>query len=412
MTVSKFPKILGALLLGACSSVALQAAAQESENATLVDALKSGEVGLNLRYRVEVVDQDILVDDTVDQYDMEEEAVASTLRTRLNWRSGSYRGFTGFLEMDDVTAIGNDSYNSTTNGNIDRPVVVDPEGTEINQAYIRYSGGNSIITAGRQRINLDGQRFVGGVGWRQNEQTYDGVRYQYGSADSFQLDYSYVYNVNRIFGEDSAGSDMGGDIQLLHAIYPVAENHKISAFVYNLDLEDLTDNASRTYGVDYKGKFGPIKANLSYAHQSDIGDNQYDYSANYYLAELGADLGPVAAKLGYEVLGSDNDVGFKTPLATLHKFQGFTDKFLGTPADGVEDLYVGGSMKVAGGKLGLTYHNFEAAEGSVSYGDEWNLSYGHKITDDISALVKYATYRADEYSTDTDKLWIMVTANF
>ncbi|MCO1334569.1 alginate export family protein [Microbulbifer sp. OS29] len=402
MTVSKFPKILGALLLGACSSVALQAAAQESENATLVDALKSGEVGLNLRYRVE----------TVDQEGVDDEAVASTLRTRLNWRSGSYRGFTSFLEMDDVTAVGNDSYNSTVNGEGEYPVVADPEGTEINQAYIRYSGDNSVITAGRQRINLDGQRFVGGVGWRQNEQTYDGVRYQYGSADSLQLDYSYVYNVNRIFGEDSANSDIGGDIQLLHAIYPVAEDHKVSGFVYNLDLDDAVDNSSRTFGVDYKGKFGPVKANLSYAHQTEIGDSSLDYSANYYLAEFGADLGPVAAKLGYEVLGSDNDVGFKTPLATLHKFQGFTDQFLATPADGIEDLYVSGSMKVAGGKLGLAYHNFEASEGSANYGDEWNLSYGYKVTKDISALVKYATYQADDYGSDTDKLWIMVTANF
>ena len=60
-------------------------------------------------------------------------------------------------------------------------------------------------------------------------------------------------------------------------------------------------------------------------------------------------------------------------------------------------------------------HNFEASEGSESYGDEWNLSYGRKITEDISALVKYAAFDADDDSTayaDTDKLWIMVTANF
>ena len=46
--------------------------------------------------------------------------------------------------------------------------------------------------------------------------------------------------------------------------------------------------------------------------------------------------------LGYEVLGSDDGKkGFATPLATGHKFQGFADKFLTTPNDGVQDLYVG-----------------------------------------------------------------------
>ncbi|MFA0813232.1 alginate export family protein [Microbulbifer epialgicus] len=407
MTISKFPKILGALLLGACSSVALQAAAQDSENTTLVDALKSGEVGLNLRYRVEIVDLE-----GYDQDGINGDATASTLRTRLNWRSGDYRGFSSFLEMDDVTAVGNDNYNSTVNGKTNYPKVVDPDGTEVNQAYIQYHADNSVITAGRQRINLDGQRFVGGVGWRQNEQTYDGVRYQYGNAESLQLDYSYVYNVNRIFGEDSPNAEFEGNIQLLHASYPVIENHKISGFVYNLDLENAVDFSSRTYGVDYKGKFGPVKANLSYALQTEIGDSTLDYSANYYLAELATDLGPVTAKVGYEVLGSDNGVGFKTPLATLHKYQGFTDQFLSTPGDGVEDMYIGGAMKIAGGKLNMSYHNFEASEGSMSYGHEWNLSYGRKITDDISALVKYASYQADEYQLDTDKFWLMVTANF
>ncbi|QFT53088.1 alginate export family protein [Microbulbifer sp. THAF38] len=407
MTISRFPKIFGTLLLGACSTVALQAAAQEGENATLADALKSGEAHLNLRYRVEIVDQE-----DFDQDGINGDATASTLRTRLNWLSGSYHGFSGFLELDDVTAVGNDNYNSTVNDKTNYPVVADPDGTEVNQAYVRYNGVNSVITAGRQRINLDNQRFVGGVGWRQNEQTYDGVRYQYGSADSLQLDYSYIYNVNRIFGEDSANAEFEGNIQLLHASYPLVEGHKISGFAYNLDLENAKSNSSHTYGVDYEGDFGLLNANLSYARQSDTGDNQQDYSANYYLAELGAEKGLLSAKVGYEVLGSDNGVGFKTPLATLHKFQGYTDQFLATPADGIEDLYASAAVKVAGGKLNMVYHNFDANENSTDYGHEWNVSYGRNLTEDISLLVKYASYQAHQYKLDTDKFWLMVSANF
>src|SRR3546814_12023345 len=41
----------------------------------------------------------------------------------------------------------------------------------------------------------------------------------------------------------------------------------------------------------------------------------------------------------YEVLGSDAGVfAFQTPLATLHKFQGWADLFLTTPSAGVRDL--------------------------------------------------------------------------
>src|SRR3546814_1461069 len=41
----------------------------------------------------------------------------------------------------------------------------------------------------------------------------------------------------------------------------------------------------------------------------------------------------------YEVLGSDAGVfAFQTPLATLHKFQGWADLFLTTHSAGVRDL--------------------------------------------------------------------------
>ena len=47
-------------------------------------------------------------------------------------------------------------------------MVADPDGTEINQALLRYdhTKGNAVV--GRQRINLDNQRFIGSVAWRQN----------------------------------------------------------------------------------------------------------------------------------------------------------------------------------------------------------------------------------------------------
>ncbi|MFO7788579.1 MAG: alginate export family protein [Halospina sp.] len=138
-------------------------AAQAADPVT--EALSNGETNLDARYRYELVDQE----------GVDKDAGASTLRTRLGYRTGEVSGFTGFLEAEHVTQLGGDTYNSTINGVDDRPKVVDPAETEINQAWVRYEGlSDTKMTYGRQRFFLDNHRFIGTVGWRQNEQTFDG----------------------------------------------------------------------------------------------------------------------------------------------------------------------------------------------------------------------------------------------
>ena len=64
------------------------------------------------------------------------DAYASTLRTRLAYRSPYFSDFGFLIELDDIRSVGNNLYNSTRNGNTNRPVVADPEGTDVNQALI------------------------------------------------------------------------------------------------------------------------------------------------------------------------------------------------------------------------------------------------------------------------------------
>ena len=56
----------------------------------------------------------------------------------------------------------------------------DPETTELNQAYLSFRGGETILSAGRQRLVLDNARFVGEGAWRQNQQTFDALTAQFG----------------------------------------------------------------------------------------------------------------------------------------------------------------------------------------------------------------------------------------
>lgn len=393
---------LGKFTLSLLSAAILAApvvnAGETAHGKSITQALSDSEVSVNFRARYEGVDQD----------GIEKNADALTLKSRITVKTGAYNNFSAGIEVDNVHAFVDD-YNSKTNGQTQYPVVADPEGTDVNQAFIKYANSGFSAIVGRQRVLHNNQRFVGGVGWRQNEQTYDGVRAQY-EAGAFAVDYSYIHNINGITGGDSSG-----DFHLVNAKFKINKSHKVSAFTYILDYDASAANSSSTYGGLYNGKFGPVFVNASVASQSDNGDNPTSYTALYLNGEVGSKFGPVTVLGGYELLGSDNGVGFNTPLATKHKFNGWADKFLGTPTQGLEDVYLTAKGKVAGVKLSATYHDFSSDEGSIDFGNELDLVAVYKINKNYGALVKFANYSAgdsDQKPTDTNKLWVQLTAKF
>lgn len=383
-------------------STTISATANANIHSGIDQAIKESKANLLLRYRYEYVDQDGL----------DEKAHGSTLLSRLTFTSGAINGFRAVAEIDNVSVIGAENYNNTYNGMVDHPVVADPDGTEINQVYLKYSYDSLNLTGGRQRINLDDQRFIGGVGWRQNEQTYDGYRLQYGITSGLNVDYSYLYNVNRIFGEDSLNSDFHGNIHLLNSSYSINAKQTLTGFLYLLDFDQATLMSSQTIGARYQGQFSPLTLTLSLAQQQDYGDNNNDYKALYGLAEISGKVSGLNWGLGYELLGEDNNIGFATPLATGHKFQGFADKFLNTPAAGIEDTYFSLGGTVSGININGTYHTFKSDKGSIDYGDEIDVTTTLPINQYCNVLLKYAHYEANHFSTDTDKIWLMLQLIF
>jgi len=373
-------------------------AGETAHGKSITQALNDSTVSVDFRARYEGVDQE----------GVDKNADALTLKSRITVKTGAYNNFSAGIEVDNVHAFVDD-YNSKTNGQTQYPVVADPEGTDINQAFIKYANAGFDVVAGRQRILHNNQRFVGGVGWRQNEQTYDGVRAQY-KAGAFSVDYSYIHNINGITG----GNDKG-DFHLVNANFKINKSHKVTAFTYILDFETAAANSSSTYGGLYNGKFGPIFVTASAASQSDNADNTTSYTALYLNAEVGSKFGPVTVLGGYELLGSDNGVGFNTPLATKHKFNGWADKFLGTPSQGLQDIYLTAKGKVAGIKLAATYHDFSSDVDNINFGSELDLVATYAINKNYGALVKFANYSAgdsDQKPTDTNKLWVQLTAKF
>ncbi|KAF1692103.1 hypothetical protein CSC65_15165 [Pseudoxanthomonas daejeonensis] len=326
--------------------------------------------------------------------------------------------------------MGDGRYNDTRNGQRQYPVIADRPGAEINQALLRYTSGSNTATLGRQRINLGNQRFVGGVGWRQNEQTYDGVRVQLAPLERLSVDYSFVDGINTVFGPDDSAasnrsnpSDIEGQSHLLQVGLRFAPALSASAYHYRLDLDGIAVTAtappgtlsSHTTGLRLEGAQGAWSYAAEYARQQELADNPWTLDSRYLLAELGYKVRGATLKAGFESLGGGEGTGnraFQTPLATKHLFQGWADMFLTTPAQGVDDLYAGVSVPLAGGTLQAWYHDFSPQRGGGRYGDEIDLSYAHPIPalKGLSGLLKLARYRSEDRSrtVDTDKLWLQL----
>ncbi|MCC5025558.1 MAG: alginate export family protein [Candidatus Synoicihabitans palmerolidicus] len=316
------------------------------------------------------------------------------------------------MEGEDVHAFDSDSYNQAglNPGGAGRVVIADIEGTEVNQAFAGYAGESFNGKLGRQRIVIDNVRFIGDVGWRQDQQTYDAFTVSGKPAADTTISYGYLWQINRIFS-DSRDFDSGS--HFLNLGYKGLPGGSLTVYSYLLDFDTADANSTATYGVSYSGSTKlDDRTTLLYraeiATQSDYGNSPFNYRTTYYLGELGAKFGGITAKLGYEVLGSDNGQGFKTPLATLHKFNGFADLFLGTPGSGLQDVYVSIGGKVGGVNLTVFYHDFSADVGGADYGTELDFVAAYKFASRFTGVAKYASFSSDGFAQDTDRVSFVV----
>jgi hypothetical protein len=381
--------------------------AAAADAASLAEAVTGGKASIDLRYRMETVEQDNLL----------EEATASTVRTALGYATGDYHNFYGYMEFEDVSALGDDDYNSTVNGKIQYSPVPDPEVTELNEIYLGYKGAGFAIKSGRQSLVLDNARFIGNVGWRQNEQTYDmPVSFVFSAVENLKITYGYMTAVQRIFGDDSPVGEFDMSNHILNASYSL-EPFKITAYAYLLefDIEPVQSLLSQqTVGASLSGAAGNFSYYLEYATQSDYAEGAPIIDADYSSLELGYKLGAVTLKAGQEVLGGDGIYGFSTPLATLHAFNGWADMFLATPPTGLVDNYVDIGATVAGLNLKAVYHDFSTDTGSIDLGTEIDFLLSKKFSPVYSGGLKFAAFSSDSAPlyVDTDKIWLYFQANF
>lgn len=420
--------IQGRLYSKVLASSALLVSSMFSHNAvanTFYDALANGKTNLDAQLRLETVEQDNALDDSS----------LLSFRTRLGYETAKLSGFAAKLEFENITAVGSDDNFFSPGPNSPLPaglhsVIADPEVSEVNKAFVSYSGfSDTLLKYGRQTVNLGNSRFIGNVIWRQNEQTYDGFSIKNTSFDDLSLFLSHTTNANTVVG---GNTDV--DITSLHTEYTGFSAGKLTGYAYLYDFEVTDVNDSNTFGLQFTGG-SPIGGGnkllytVEFARQSDAGDSTLSYDANYTLLE-GAVKFKSGLKLlaGLETLGSDDgQASVFTPFSTLHKFNGWADVFLvgSTSAaglqNGLEDFYFKASGKVGRVFLLAAYHDFSSDEADIDYGSEINLlaKLSYKK---INYGFKYADYSADDAvdastalgvaNVDTERFWLWASTKF
>lgn len=394
-------------LLGGAACAAVMAAGSAHAQ-DISDALSASKLLLDSNLRSEGVRQHGLAND----------AEALTWRNRIGVQTGSFGNVSALVEFN-LTSVLDGNYNSTLNGKTAYPTVLDPKDTELNRAQLTWAPtSRTTLTAGRQRIQLDDQRFVGNAGWRQDEQTFDAVRFDT-SLWRVRLTGAYIGRVDRVIAD---AKDWHSNSYLLNAGYAFNDMLKVTAFDYDLKFSTAATHPvaadaanAKASSVDITG--GRVSGGAwvsafrlgyvaQYAGERPAGVNPARFNLHETMLEGSASYDIYTLKLNDETLGGNGTTGFVTPLGTTHAFQGFADVFSAsggnkTFANGLKDLNL--TLAAAGHTkpwapwfmnptLSFVWHDFKAQHIHEKIGTEWDGVLQAGLTKNLSLMLKYADF--------------------
>ena len=339
---------------------------------TSVLADVSMEYASNLRYRYEYFD--------IDQ--APGTSKASTARLGISAKANLASGFSAFADFEAVEQIFEDEYAVPFIPDPDMtgyPTIADPQGAEVNQAYIAYSNPQhkTQVRVGRQEVMLNNGRFISTSAWRQNHMSFNGATFSISPTDAFKIDYGYLGRVLRVTGEEASNGRANMDSHFYNLAYSLKDVGVFKTYGVLLDFDTELVNSTDTFGARFEGNMpmGDIRflATLDYAMQKDAGDNPREIDQSYYLVEAGVQISGISYVAGYNVLEASSITDkFITPLA--HPHNGWTELFLLNPSlgdsHGLEAAYLSSTGKMPGTQ---------------------NLFFQNKIIDHINAdlLLKY-----------------------
>ena len=426
----------------ALATLATQAMAEETPAVdapyTFLDSVKDGKPMTSFRFRYETVDQDAFQANGVDKLDT---ANSLTLRSLVGWQTAPYKNFSFAAQITDVHEFVSNNNDRRGNlsepGNANYPNIVDPSFTDINQVYVDWTGiKNTKLRLGRQVLNLDNVRFIGDIAFRQNTQVFDGISVTNKSLPNTEIVAAHFEQVRQINTQLRQGN-----IDILNGKYRISPSESLVGYGYFVDVANLsqnngnplavstaaqggnglgasqdlvktatTDASSKTIGIrldgarainaDWKGLY-----TAEYAKQNDYADGSKLIDAHYFKLGGGAAYAGWSARIDHEKLSSnDGKYAFQTPLGTNHLFQGWSDHFLATPRQGIEDTFITVAGNIEKVKVYAEYHVFKSDEKYASvngtfgndYGTEFDASLAYAVNKNLSTKFEYAKFNEQD----------------
>ena len=325
------------------------------------------------------------------------------------------------LEPNLVLAFNDKDYNSITIKKSTSPIP-DPESFDWRKANINYtSDDNWQMTIGRQPLSFNNERMIGAIEFWQTPQSFDAIKFEFNNQIDWRIQYAYSNKVQRIFGHNSTSNIPKEDIRfgsitqrpinelgqhaltahLLNIHYKTEDNLSFSVYNYFVDNKDQSKFSNNTLGLRLEDEFKPhqlkYRYTVEYAQQTNINENPDHYQAWYNLLEASVQYRSHTLQLSQEILSEDNGYGFKTPLGTNHKFQGWADIFTGyTMQAGLRDQYI--TYKGRKNKLRwrVVFHRFKSFSEQHIIGDELDLEFAYRATRKWELKLVYAHYKAED----------------
>lgn len=375
------------------------------------------EYGSNLRYRYEHFDID----------EAPGTSKASTARLAVSAKANMESGFSAFADFEAVEQIFEDEYAVPFITNPDTagyPTIGDPQGAEVNQAYLAYSNPTykTQVRLGRQEIMLNNGRFISVSAWRQNHMSFNAGTFSISPTDALKIDYGYITRVLRVTGEKASNGRANMESHFYNIAYSVKDVGVLKTYGVLLDFDTELTNSTDTFGARFEGNM-PLSsmrllATLDYAMQEDAGENPREIDQDYMLAEAGLQISGISYLVGYNVLEASSATDkFITPLA--HPHNGWTELFLNNPSlgdsHGLEATYLTATGKLPGTtNLFFTgvYYLYAPDTGNADYGSELDFSLEYKGIAKTLLGWRFAQYMADDLFEDALRTSIYVNYTF
>ncbi len=394
-----------------------------AQETTLAGALTHGKFKLDGRYRYE----------WVDQASRPQKAYTHTFRLRAGYETLAFNGFYAGVEGEVTRDLGARSSDGVINTPA-LPVIADPDSEVLNRAYVGWTMPNNFgttddglggtrVVIGRQRLMYDNERWIGPAAFRQNDQTFDAVSAEARPFANLSVRYAYLDRINRVLGNNPNGH-WDSSSHLIGATTNLVPFGLTTAYAYLLDLAPVPRLSSATFGLRYDALYQPsdmwsfgLEAEI--ARQTDYASNPDSYAVTYSLLRpmlRWNDMTQVS--VGWERLGGNGVDALQTPLATLHRHNGWADVFTTTPVNGLDDVHVRFMQDmpdigfIKNPRLDLRYHDFHAARGNAHYGSEFDADLNISVLSRATLGLRFAKYDAKSFDADTTKLWLYVEVQY